>query len=140
MPSTTLWEENNYYAYVFDKTSKGYIYDIAKALIPLVNQEISFDAEEGVNSMSRMRDRVKELTGYTTGPAAAVINAVLPDTMEYDADFRDSIYIIGDRSEFVQARTTTVEIGITVDAALARADKLFPRLTIFPLNICIHST
>ena len=66
----TLEEENNYYAYVFDKTSKGYIYDIAKALIPLVNQEISFDAEEGVNSMSRMRDRVKELTGYTTGPAA----------------------------------------------------------------------
>ncbi|HHU83835.1 MAG TPA: hypothetical protein GXZ23_01515 [Clostridiales bacterium] len=34
----TLEEENNYYAYVFDKTSKGYIYDIAKALIPLVNQ------------------------------------------------------------------------------------------------------
>jgi len=130
----TLEEENNYYAYVFDKTSKGYIYDIAKALIPLVNQEISFDAEEGVNSMSRMRDRVKELTGYTTGPAAAVINAVLPDTMEYDADFRDSIYIIGDRSEFVQARTTTVEIGITVDAALARADKALSEIDNLPVE------
>ena len=128
-------DENDRASFIQDNTSEGYIYDIAVALVPVVNTLVSTDANEGANSMVRMREAVKEATGFTSGRGASVINALLPDVLEYDADYPQTKYIVAD-GDFEEIDTCYVEVGLTAEAAFAKAGDKLEDITSLPATFC----
>ena len=73
---------------VSDNTTLGYIYNIAVALAPVFANEMSTASESGNNWWTIMRNRIKSLTGYTSGAGATIIDVLLPVVSAYDTNNR----------------------------------------------------